>query len=648
MSKPLRIGLIVLGALVVLVVALPFLVPVDAFKGPIEKAVSDATGREFTIAGDISLKLVPQVELEVKDATLLNVSGGKHDIFARMERASLGVKLGALLSRRVEITHFTLNEPVLHLEISKGGAPNWVFAPNGSDNSHDTNAATVAAEDGNTSEAISNVSLSEVAILGGTVTYDNLQEGSSYEFSQVNMGLSMASLDAPFDAAGSMVYNGETVNVNLHVDELRALTTDQKTPLSLGVQSKLVSLTLNGSYQGGQKNLMAGKTSLSIPSLEKFNHWTGHLISKDDVKGVVTISGDLSGGNSRYQFKNASVAFDDMAGTGEVTIDVSGTRPKLSGILDVNAIDLRPYMGDDGAPREDNTGKAIEPWSADRTSFEALKAANIDLKLSAQSIKVLNYDIGKSALKVRVTSGKLVADLTEFGLYGGAATGQLTLDGTRNVPSLTASFDLTNVDAEPLMLAATSRKLVTGKGNFNFTVSTSGTSLKDWMEGLSGSGKLFLNDGEIIGVNLTRMVQIISSLTGLEVGKKKQDEIEGETGTDQSTEFVEMGGTFSLSKGVLNSADFRLLNEIISLSGVGDVNIGKQTIDFNIDPGVNTEDGGAKVALRVHGPWNDIHFSPNLQRMLEKEIKDRLGIKEDSPAGGLIDLFLKNQKPDQN
>ncbi|TNE37281.1 MAG: AsmA family protein [Alphaproteobacteria bacterium] len=640
MSKPLRIGLIILGALAVLVIALPFLLPVGAFKGPIEKAVSNATGREFTIAGDISLKLFPQVVLEVGDATLSNVSGGKHDTFARMKSASLGVRLGALLSRRVEITHFTLNEPEVHLEVARNGSPNWIFTPAPSPEP----SGAQAAEAGLPSEAVSNVSLSDVSIQGGVVTYDNLQEASSYKFSEVNMGLSMASLDAPFIADGSLVYNAEKVSVSLHVDELRALSADQKTPLALILRSKPINFSLAGSYQGGVKNLMEGKTVLSIPSLDKLNRWTGRLISKEDVSGAVSLEGDLSGGNSHYQFKNAVIGFDDMTGSGSVNVDVSGSRPKISGSLDVDAIDLRPYMKTEEAPAQDNTGKAIEPWSADKTSFEALGAANIDLRLSAKSIKVLNYDIGESALKIGVTRGKLVADLTKFNLYGGAATGQLTLDSSRGVPSLSGTFDLTNVDAEPLMMAATSRKMVTGKGNFKLTVTTSGASLKDWMEGLSGSGQLFLNDGEIIGVNLTRMVQIVSSLTGLEVGKKKQNDIEGETGTDQKTEFVEMGGTFTLSKGVLKSADFRLLNEVISLSGVGDVNIGKQTIDFNIDPGVNTEDGGAKVALRVHGPWNDIRYSPNLQRLLEKEIKDRLGIEEDSPAGGLIDLFLKGQK----
>lgn len=639
MSKPLRYSLIGLAALIVIAIALPFFVPVGMFKGQIEHAVSKATGREFVINGDLSLKLLPRVVLEVEDATLSNVVGARHETFAEMKSASIGVNGRALLGRNVEITHFTLKEPVLHLEVAKNGSPNWVFEAS----AEEAEVEGAENDEVDESETINNVSLENVSIVGGTVTYDNLQDNSAYAFSDVNMGLSMASLDSPFDAEGSLTYNEENVKVDLHVDELRALSTPQKTPLSIAIDSAPIKFTMDGSYEGGTKNYMDGAAALSIPSLDRFNTWTGGLLSQDEVTGVVHLKGNLSGGNGRYRFRQAEIKFDDMNGTGDVLVDVTGSRPKISGEMVVDAIDLRPYMEDENEAQTPSSS-TIAPWSAQVTSFESLSAANIDLKLSTKSIKVLNFDIGESALTIGVTNGVLSANLTKFNLYGGSATGKLTIDGPRSAPRISAQFDLVGVNAEPLVVAATSRKFVTGQGDFSFAVATRGTSQKDWMESLTGTGKLFLNNGEIVGVDLTRMVQIIGTLTGMEIGDKKEEDIEGETGENRSTEFVEMGGNFSINNGTLNSQDFRLLNEIISLSGIGDINIGSQSIDFNVDPGVNSEDGGTKVALKVHGPWNDIHYSPDLKRILENEIKDRLGIEEDSPAGALFDLLLNNKK----
>jgi AsmA protein len=631
MNKPLKFGLIAVVGLLILAIAAPFLLSANMFKGQVESAVGNATGRTFTIEGDITLKLLPRVVLHVEQASLSNFEGGKHPLMARMDKASIGVNAIALLSRNVEITQFVLEAPELNLEVSKNGTPNWIFS-SGADEQSDENSET-------STPSIDNVSLGDVRIVGGAVTYDNLQNGGTYSFSDVNMKLAMASLDSPFDARGSLVYEGEEVAIDFNLQELRALSTSQETPVSFTIKSSPIKFSVDGTFRGGAKKTMTGATSLNIPSLKRLNEWTKGALSKDSVSGALALNGDFSGGGGIYQFTNAKVEFDDMAASGKVNINLNGGRPKINGDMDVNAIDLRPYMSN-GSTSDSNSAQVSSGWNQSTIDFTPLKAADVDLNLTTQSINVLDYDIGSSAMKLTVKNGVLNAALSKMELYEGLGTGSLKLDGSRGAPQITAQFELKGVDAEPLVEAALARKVVTGRGNFDFSIATSGSSQKQWMDRMSGSGKLFLNDGEIKGVDLARMAQIVSALTGTEATASEEEEINEEAGDGKTTEFVEMGGTFVIQNGVLNNQDFRLINDLLAMSGKGDINIGTQTIDFRVDPGANNEDGGLNVAMRIHGPWSNIRYSPDIQQILKQQIQDKLGIEEDSPAAGLLDLLL--------
>ncbi len=104
MGRILKLLSIFVGALVVLIVVagliVALLVDPNDYRDEIAQTVQDATGRELTIEGDLSLSVFPWVAIEI-GRTLLGIADGFGDVpFASFERASLWVKVFPLFFRR--------------------------------------------------------------------------------------------------------------------------------------------------------------------------------------------------------------------------------------------------------------------------------------------------------------------------------------------------------------------------------------------------------------------------------------------------------------------------------------------------------------------------------------------------------------------
>jgi AsmA protein len=95
------------------------------YRDDLQKLARDATGRELQLQGDIHLSVFPNIALSFGPATLGNASGFGAQPMLSIEKVRLGVRLGPLLARRVEVTTAELTRPALRLQVDKAGRDNW-------------------------------------------------------------------------------------------------------------------------------------------------------------------------------------------------------------------------------------------------------------------------------------------------------------------------------------------------------------------------------------------------------------------------------------------------------------------------------------------------------------------------------------------
>ena len=113
--------------LVILVIAglifAPNFIPADVYKPRVQQAVSEALGREVTMAGDIRFQFFPTVDVVVGDVSIANVPNGKAPAFAQMDEMAVGLDVSALLSGVIGVDRFTLTRPQMIALQNKGVLP---------------------------------------------------------------------------------------------------------------------------------------------------------------------------------------------------------------------------------------------------------------------------------------------------------------------------------------------------------------------------------------------------------------------------------------------------------------------------------------------------------------------------------------------
>ena len=116
-------GLVLLAVLTVLAVTL-FVDP-NRFRGQIERAVSEATGQPFHIAGDLTIGWYPWLALRMGPAQFGKAAGRDEPPIVQWQSARVGAKLIPLTQGELIIDGIRLEAPQFHLRRAADGTANW-------------------------------------------------------------------------------------------------------------------------------------------------------------------------------------------------------------------------------------------------------------------------------------------------------------------------------------------------------------------------------------------------------------------------------------------------------------------------------------------------------------------------------------------
>jgi len=319
------------------------------------------------------------------------------------------------------------------------------------------------------------------------------------------------------------------------------------------------------------------------------------------------------------------------------TLAVAGLKPpaiKLDINIDTLNVDqyLPPPSTKAGAP-------AAASGPEKPIDLSVLNGINVNASLHAGKLQVHNIKVGDLAVVARVAGGRLEVPSLSANLYQGTLKGSAVVSASHQ---FTIRQELSNIAIGPLMKDALDKDLIEGRGNVSLDLNTHGTTVSALKSALGGSASLKLRDGAIKGINLAQTLRDFKSKLGLQKNQAQGGD------PNAKTDFSELSASFTISNGVASNRDLSAKSPFLRLTGAGEIDVGKDSMDYLAKAMVvNTttgQDGKAMaqlkdvtVPVRIVGPFSKLAYEVQWAAISSDALKAGLlnrltGNKDAAPA----------------
>ncbi len=670
------IGGVLAGILVLAGVGLAYLAyafPTDAVRDQIIAQVKSKTGRDLTIAGKTSFAFYPSIGLSMRKVSLSPPPGMSGKPLVTMDGLDVSVQLIPLLSRDIRIDQLVLQKPVFELYTDNKGLKSWNFAQQTTLTSVRLAQAPAPASDAPgilpkaaatrspraASAAFDQLQFGDVRIVDGTVRYADAATGARHKASRINVQLALPAIDQPLDADGSLVWKGETITFDGALNSVKAVLDEKPANAAVTLAAAPLAARFEGAVAVRESIAADGNVSVKSPSVRNLAKWLGTELPRAKGYGPLDAKGQLRANAQRITLSNANIALDGATAIGEVSVNTSGKRPHVTGNLQVSVLDLNKYMRPGRAagrpsPSKRKSGtkapaKSIEDllnappakpgpkvrgytqragWSNEAIDFATLGAVDANMKLAVGKLLYQEIKVGQSQLNVALKNSVIKTDFTDIQLYRGRGKGFITIDASQGrSATLGANISIAGLDALPFLKDAADFDKLSGKANLSVAVAGQGASQRQLIETLNGKAKMAFANGAINGINIPGMVRGISEgkLTGLGGSPSEK------------TDFSELTANWTIKRGIAHNNDLVLASPLLRVTGTGKVMLPARQVDYLMRPklvsslagqGGKSDLAGLEIPVRVHGSWDKLKYSPDLEGVMKDPGKAIETVKE--------------------
>lgn len=686
MSRAFKIlGILAVTAVAVAVfAAIVFVLVFDPndYKDKISEGVREATGRELTIEGDLSLSLFPWLAIEMGRTELGNAPGFDDTPFASFESARLSVRvLPLVLQRQVVVGTAALDSLTVNLQVRRDGTANW-------EDLGEAGEPEPAAPEPQAAERTATIDVASVAVTDAALTYSDATTGDRFELTDLDLtsGRIAAGEAVPLDGGFSFKLDpaglSGRVDIGVVVDfdadaaaiaisdldidgrvdgvaevpatvRLRApsirLQTEAQTADVGEIRLQLMSVDLKAnvepfSYAGDPQPAAAISIAAFSPrTLMQELAIEAPTTADPDVLGKLIVDAKAKVGANAITLSDLKLVLDDTTFTGRLSVPKSadGTfELDLAG----DRIDIARYM----APASEEAAADEAASETVEIPVELIRALNARGNLSIASASLGKILFEKVTLGVNSANGKMRIHPIAADFFDGGYRGDVSIDASGKVPSIAVDEKIANVSLRPMAKAMYDVDNVTGTVNGTFKLGGSGADMDAIRRDLDGRLSVELIDGAWEGTDVWYELRKARALVRGEAAPKAP--------AAPRTQFSSMKASGKVTDGVMRNDDFFAQLPFMQLTGKGTVNFVEATVDYTATgrflekPEFMTEVSDeelddftkAVIPFRITGPLADPDIEPDVEEMLKdraekeakKALRDKLFGDEEQPAEG--------------
>jgi hypothetical protein len=563
-----------LAALVLLAVFFPW----DVLRGPLNRYVSEKTGRHFEITRKLDVKLGRTTRVLADGIEFANPDWAQDRHLVKAEAAEVHVQLLPLLRRRIELPLVRLTKPQLGLQMEADGRRTWSLGGDTSDQRNVPVIGMLVVDQGSARFVATHQ--------GADIRTDFAIEGQPQ--AAAAPGSVGPAMPLRFRAGGTwqkeaFTAEGRTGNV-LH------LSGPLQQPFPAEVHAAV-----------GQTNLRARGSVASLGTLDganvNFQLQGPNLAVLYKMVGVVlpetpryAVAGQLSkqGEVWRARQLNGRLGESDLAG--ELAYDRSGPVPQLTGQLQSRSLDfddLAPLVGmkeEGGGKRKvaagAQDGRAKAPRDPGRKvlpdaplDVSRLKTMNADVRFSAARIvDAPNLPLDRVSTHVLLKNGVLQLEPLDMGIAGGRVAGRLRIDANAAPASVEVRLDARAMELGRLFPGSRINQANVGKIHGEIDLKGRGSTTAQMLGSSFGNVALLMGRGQISNLLLE-----LAGLDGAEIVKFL-------LGGDTRVQLRCAALAFGVENGLMSSRVFVLDTADTVFYGNGKLNLATEAIDLVVRP----------------------------------------------------------------
>ncbi|MBC7605159.1 MAG: AsmA family protein [Ramlibacter sp.] len=563
-------GLVVFLVLVALLLAF---FPWDVLRGPLNRYVSERTGRHFEITRKLDVKLGRTTRVFADGVEFANPDWAHDKNLVTAESAEVQIELLPLLRRRIELPLIELHKPVLGLQVEPDGRKSWSLGKDDSDPRNIPNIGALVVDNGSARIIASGH--------GADIQTDFAIDAATSEGAQ-QMPLTFKAKgtwkNEPFTASG------RTGNV-LYLDkELRA-----PFPVRVKAVAGGTMLDANGAvssiatFDGADVNFDLRGRDLStlykllgvvLPATPRYA-LKGHLVRQGEVWHATGLNGKL--GNT------------DLAG--DLDFDRTNDVPHLSGKLSSKSLDfddLAPIVGLPEQPRSAAAMPDVAPGVAKErvvhdTGHKVLPTAQIDLaRLKAMTadvhytaVRIVNargLPLDRMTVQVKLGDGVLKLDPVNLGVASGTLAGAITVNGNSNPAIAEVHLDARALELNKLFPRLKITQASFGKMHGDIDLKGRGNSVAKMLGSSSGNVSMLMGRGQISNLLL--------EFAGLDGGEIIKFLIRG----DKNVVLRCGAASFDVKDGLMTSRAFVFDTDDTIIYGGGTISLANESLDLALRP----------------------------------------------------------------
>ncbi len=695
MNKYIKYTLIVVGVVFAITAAALAYIAVtfnpNDYKSKIIQLVQEKKQRTLKLDGDIKLTLFPNIGANIGHVSISEFQSLQD--FATVESVQVSLALLPLFSRQVVVNQVAINGLNAKLIKYKNGKTNIDDLLSADEKKDDAaKAKTVESADPPVKFDIAAVNLQNLSL-----SYLDETSAAQYEVKRLNLKTGRIApgvpikldLDALIKAnkpkldliarmQGNLLFNLEAeqfgvrdlnVQINGNALDISNLALQLKGNINrlkqdLTADKLLLTFAGNQASNSLSANLDAPELRLNSGQLsgEKFvlDLEMAQPLQKFQVKLTTAVNGNpekkiINLADLTLKVSGAGDALPNKAVSGEMkgSIHMQGdslqvklaggmlqsqvkiqaavnnfVQPAIKFDIEADQFDVDAYL-----PKAAPTAPTTEAASLDEPlDLSALKSLNLDGRLRVGAFKAANLKIAKMDIGVKAKQGIVDVSPLSANLYQGSVNGSLLINA-QAAPEITIRQKLSGINIAPLLKDVADFDTLMGRGEVMLDLKTQGNTVNALKKSLNGNMALLLKDGAIKGINLAKKIRDVQDKFGKDTAAQTES-----VNKEEQTDFSEMKASFKVTQSVAHNDDLMMKSPLLRLSGVGDIDIGNDSINYLAratlaktlkGQGGGDQVGGLTVPVRLSGPFTNLKYKLEFGSVVSEATRQKIEAKKE-------------------